>query len=63
LPQAHARLGTRVGRLLNEPPDFRCVGAKRYEDVERLIPAAAGIALIAFVETVAIGRTFAKLHR
>jgi sulfate permease, SulP family len=34
-----------------------------YEDVERLIPAAAGIALIAFVETVAIGRTFASLHR
>ena len=34
-----------------------------YEDVERLVPAAAGIALIAFVETVAIGRTFAKLHR
>ena len=34
-----------------------------YEDVERLFPAAAGIALIAFVETVAIGRTFAKLHR
>jgi SulP family sulfate permease len=33
-----------------------------YEDVERLIPAAAGIALIAFVETVAIGRTFAKLR-
>ena len=34
-----------------------------YEDLERLIPAAAGIALIAFVETVAIGRTFARLHR
>jgi SulP family sulfate permease len=34
-----------------------------YEDFERLVPAAAGIALIAFVETVAIGRTFAKLHR
>jgi sulfate permease, SulP family len=34
-----------------------------YEDLERLFPAAAGIALIAFVETVAIGRTFARLHR
>jgi SulP family sulfate permease len=34
-----------------------------FEDVERLIPAAAGIALIAFVETVAIGRTFATRHR
>ena len=34
-----------------------------YEDLERLVPAAAGIALIAFVETVAIGRTFARLHR
>ena len=34
-----------------------------YEDLERLIPAAAGIALIAFVETVAIGRTFARLRR
>ena len=34
-----------------------------YEDFERLVPAAAGIALIAFVETVAIGRTFARLHR
>ena len=33
------------------------------EDVERLVPAAAGIALIAFVETVAIGRTFASRHR
>ena len=33
-----------------------------FEDVERLIPAAAGIALIAFVETIAVGRTFAKLH-
>ena len=29
----------------------------------RLFPAAAGIALIAFVATVAIGRTFARLHR
>ncbi len=34
-----------------------------YEDIERLIPAAAGIALIAFVETVAIGRTFGRQHR
>ena len=34
-----------------------------YEDFERLVPAAAGIALIAFVETIAIGRTFARLHR
>ena len=34
-----------------------------YEDVERLVPSAAGIALIAFVETVAIGRTFASRHR
>jgi sulfate permease, SulP family len=34
-----------------------------YEDFERLVPAAAGIALIAFVETIAIGRTFATLHR
>ena len=33
-----------------------------YEDFERLVPAAAGIALIAFVETIAIGRTFARLH-
>ncbi|HSD81244.1 MAG TPA: SulP family inorganic anion transporter [Solirubrobacteraceae bacterium] len=33
-----------------------------YADVERLVPAAAGIALIAFVETVAIGRTFATAH-
>jgi SulP family sulfate permease len=32
-------------------------------DVERLVPAAAGIALIAFVETVAIGRTFAARRR
>jgi sulfate permease, SulP family len=34
-----------------------------YEDLERLAPAAAGIALVAFVETVAIGRTFAARRR
>jgi SulP family sulfate permease len=32
-------------------------------DVGQLVPAAAGIALIAFVETVAIGRTFAARRR
>ena len=39
------------------------IPAVSYEDIERLVPAAAGIALIAFVETVAIGRAFAALHR
>jgi SulP family sulfate permease len=34
-----------------------------FADVEQLVPAAAGIALIAFVETVAIGRTFAARRR
>ncbi len=31
-----------------------------YDDIEHLAPAAGGIALIAFVETIAIGRTFAR---
>jgi high affinity sulfate transporter 1 len=39
------------------------IPAVSYEDFERLVPAAAGIALIAFVETVAIGRTFAMRYR
>jgi sulfate permease, SulP family len=39
------------------------IPAISYEDLERLVPAAAGIALIAFVETVAIGRAFATRHR
>lgn len=34
-----------------------------FQDLEDLFPAAAGIALIAFVETVAIGRTFSRRHR
>jgi SulP family sulfate permease len=53
-------------RVVGEVPSglpVPAIPAVSYEDVEKLVPAAAGIALIAFVETVAIGRAFATLHR